>query len=460
MPETHTVETNRKKVAIIGGGLTGLTAAIRSAERGFQVDLYEASPQLGGRTRSFFHPPTQRWVDHGPHLLIGVYQRTQALLQEIDALQHTAWQSSLRLPLWERERQHFALETSPYLPFSLALIMAVYRMSGHGFTSIPSLLRMALSMRKEQSGSVADWMLRADICPNLQKDMIELLCLGAMNEAMTTADAASFAHVLQQAFSCHRHARLGWFTKPLTQALIEPLQHHAEDMGVKIHTTCRVRHLASDAKGCCTLTTRTTTELYDGVILATPPSVRDQLLPNATASQSPIETRPITNIHLWFKQKFQLPEPFIGGLGTYGQWFFDVSAQHQERDGDTHICAVISADDSILNNDAKLQTVLLELETLTGMVNLSPTFHRVVTVQAATHLVRHHPTPQLPPNIIDACEQPQSGELPATIETAVVRGESAAQALLDSLPYSRSSIKNPSSPSSPPSAFIGGCIGG
>ncbi|MDQ6955890.1 MAG: FAD-dependent oxidoreductase, partial [Mariprofundaceae bacterium] len=68
-------------IAIIGGGLTGLTAAIRAAEQGHNVNLYEAAPQLGGRTQSFFHKPTQTWVDNGPHLLIGVYKRTIQLLK-------------------------------------------------------------------------------------------------------------------------------------------------------------------------------------------------------------------------------------------------------------------------------------------------------------------------------------------------------------------------------------------
>ena len=100
------------KLAVIGGGLTGLTAAIRAAQKGYAVDLYEAAPALGGRTRSFFHAPTQTWVDNGPHLLIGVYQRTQALLEEVGALPMIQWQDALTLPLWDAQRGNFALKTS------------------------------------------------------------------------------------------------------------------------------------------------------------------------------------------------------------------------------------------------------------------------------------------------------------------------------------------------------------
>src|SRR3990170_5828113 len=41
------------KVGIVGGGVAGLAAAYRLAQRGQQVALYEASPFLGGLVRTF-----------------------------------------------------------------------------------------------------------------------------------------------------------------------------------------------------------------------------------------------------------------------------------------------------------------------------------------------------------------------------------------------------------------------
>ena len=36
------------KVTVAGGGLAGITVALRLAERGHQVKLYESKPALGG----------------------------------------------------------------------------------------------------------------------------------------------------------------------------------------------------------------------------------------------------------------------------------------------------------------------------------------------------------------------------------------------------------------------------
>ena len=411
------------KLAIIGAGLTGLTAAIRAAEQGHDVDLYEAAPQLGGRTRSFFHQPTQTWVDNGPHLLIGVYERTLHLLKEVDALKHTAWQDSLELPLWDAKRGHFALKTAAFLPFPLALIHAVQQLPGHGIKMIPSLLKIALSMKKYQKGSVFEWMQRANIQIPLQRDMIEVLCLGAMNEAMDTASAASFSIVLQQAFANHNTARLGWFTSPLSEAFIAPLEKRCQQLGIQIHASSRITKLQSNEQGCI-LTTRTGSKVYDKVILATPPSIRNKLL----NIQQNIETRAITNVHMWFDKKITLPSPFIGSISTYGQWFFDISHQfHENKQHLSHLCAVISADESLQRSEKKVAKIIQELQQISGHTDLKPTYQRIITVQAATHLVRPtHASFALPKYLIDACEQPVPGELPATIESAVVRGEQAA----------------------------------
>src|SRR3954471_22466327 len=42
----------QKSVAVLGGGVAGLSAAHELAERGFQVRVYERKPVLGGKARS------------------------------------------------------------------------------------------------------------------------------------------------------------------------------------------------------------------------------------------------------------------------------------------------------------------------------------------------------------------------------------------------------------------------
>ncbi|MDX8396004.1 MAG: FAD-dependent oxidoreductase [Mariprofundaceae bacterium] len=412
-------------IAIIGGGLTGLSCAIRLAEKGKDVQLFEAAPALGGRTRSFFDSTMNQWVDNGPHLLSGAYNATQALLEQVGAANHVQWQSTLNLPLWHQQRGHFKLQTQAWLPFPLALILGLYRLPGHTSSSLQGMLNLAKSLNAPTQSTVASWMQESQIPSLMLSDLIEPLCLGAMNENMDTANAQSFAHVLRNAFANHQTARLGWFKQPLSQALIEPLESYAKSLGVKICCRSMIRDLNMESR--TFYVNGSKTDSFEAIVLAMPTYARNRLL----KLDQHVETRPISNIHLWFNHlDAALPELFIGGIGTRGQWFFDVSAQLLETNKPRHICVVISADESKSSHTDMIQQACEELRGIIGQTSsLLPIHSKVICERRATTLVRKHARPPLPTGIINACESPQYGDLPATIETAIVRGEEAAKSL-------------------------------
>ncbi len=59
------------RVAIVGSGLAGLAAAVALANRGFEITLFEARRQLGGRAGSFWDAEADAWVDHCQHVSLG-----------------------------------------------------------------------------------------------------------------------------------------------------------------------------------------------------------------------------------------------------------------------------------------------------------------------------------------------------------------------------------------------------
>ena len=55
----------KKKIAIIGAGPAGITAAYELAKAGYKVEVFEASPQVGGLSKTL-----DLWnqkIDLGPH---------------------------------------------------------------------------------------------------------------------------------------------------------------------------------------------------------------------------------------------------------------------------------------------------------------------------------------------------------------------------------------------------------
>lgn len=57
-----------KSVAVVGGGLAGIAAALGCADAGLSVTLFEAKPWLGGLTHSFRRGELS--VDNGQHVFL------------------------------------------------------------------------------------------------------------------------------------------------------------------------------------------------------------------------------------------------------------------------------------------------------------------------------------------------------------------------------------------------------
>ena len=67
----------KKKVAVIGAGPAGITAAYQLAKQGYEPQVFEAEDNVGGMAKSF-----KLWdqiVDLGPHRFFSNERRINAL---------------------------------------------------------------------------------------------------------------------------------------------------------------------------------------------------------------------------------------------------------------------------------------------------------------------------------------------------------------------------------------------
>lgn len=78
-----------EKVAIVGGGILGMTAALRIAEKGYQVQLFDAAPELGGLTRAW-KIDSITW-DKFYHVILLSDTYTRQILREIELENEINW---------------------------------------------------------------------------------------------------------------------------------------------------------------------------------------------------------------------------------------------------------------------------------------------------------------------------------------------------------------------------------
>lgn len=86
---------NPVTVIVIGGGLAGIAAAVRLAERGLRVTLVETRQRLGGRATSFVDPSTKQVLDNCQHVLLGCCTNLLDLYERLGVRDRIEWHRRL-----------------------------------------------------------------------------------------------------------------------------------------------------------------------------------------------------------------------------------------------------------------------------------------------------------------------------------------------------------------------------
>lgn len=72
------------RVAIIGAGLAGMSTAVELCDRGYEVEIFESRPFVGGKVGSWVDPDGNH-VEMGLHVFFGNYYQLFALMQKVGA---------------------------------------------------------------------------------------------------------------------------------------------------------------------------------------------------------------------------------------------------------------------------------------------------------------------------------------------------------------------------------------
>lgn len=83
-------EGQKKKVAIIGGGLSGLACAKYLADAGHEPTVYEARDVLGGKV-SAWQDEDGDWIETGLHIFFGAYPNMMNLFDELGIHDRLQW---------------------------------------------------------------------------------------------------------------------------------------------------------------------------------------------------------------------------------------------------------------------------------------------------------------------------------------------------------------------------------
>jgi len=265
-----------RKVLVVGGGLAGLSAAIELAERGYQVTVREAAPQLGGRlsTRDETLSVGKFRVEHGLHMWFYQYYNFLDLLgkSRLDVLDKHFVDFKEVYYLFENYKPELLKSEGPY-PFNLLGIVLgsqnlnILSAAGSAL-ALPDLIGYDHSTVNEKYDNItfADYARKKLVNKDFYNIILEPAASVTLNDPnkVSAAEMLTFTNIFFLG-----HPKAFWRRIPNTDhgtAVIDPMAAHIEKFGGVLETSSPVKGLViTDGRvtGCVG-----EAETYDQVVLA------------------------------------------------------------------------------------------------------------------------------------------------------------------------------------------------
>lgn len=441
------------RVAIVGGGLAGLAAAVRLSDRGFCPDVFEARRQLGGRAGSFLDPATDDWIDHCQHVGMGCCTRLLELCARVG--QGDFFRRDKTLHFLVPDGRHFPFQAVEWLPAPLHLAPAFWRLgylTWRQRLAIARTLRRLVNLPATESldrQSAESWLRGQGEGDDSLTRFWTVVLVSALSETLDQVSLAAARQVFVDGFCATRDAYHILVPRRPLGELSRAIGEWLRNRGVRVHCETPVDRVLGDARGVRGLEVAVAGESsriqpYDAVLLAVPWHRVTSLLEPTLGDALPMwnslrefHSAAITSLHLWWDRPLtDLPHAVL--VDRLSQWVFRHSSESLPGcDTEHYYQVVISASHRHEANTAAATcaAVVEELRAVWPAARDAQLLRwRSLTQPRAVFSPRPgleslRPDQRTPvPGLLLAGDWTRTG-WPATMEGAIRSGEAAAKAI-------------------------------
>jgi squalene-associated FAD-dependent desaturase len=302
-------------VAVIGGGVAGMSAACALAEAGLRVTLVERRGYLGGRASSYLHPGVNEVIDNCQHVLFGCCTNLIGFYERIGVAGKIHWTEEMTMI--EPGGRQSKLGPTPLLPAPLHGLPRLLTSSAFTVADKLSLARAFRAMMQpipvDSKETLAEWLARHGQSPGAVERFWKLVIASALNAEIEHIAVPYAAKVIRELFMNSAWAgAMGMSSVPLSE-LYGGAEQYLAARGSEVVYNANVESLTWDeAAGRWNVIARTGEVSADFVVLALPFEGLRKLLPNLPEAEGverlaqQIERHehwPICSVHLWFDRE-------------------------------------------------------------------------------------------------------------------------------------------------------------
>jgi hydroxysqualene dehydroxylase len=460
-----------QRVVVIGGGLSGIAAALDCADAGARVTLVEVRRRLGGAAYSFERDGMR--LDNGQHVFLRCCAAYRALLARLGSERHVAVQERLEIPVLSPGRPPVVLRRGTLPPpFHLAGALARYPYLKPAQRFSAALAARALSALDpsdpELDGrTLGDWLGDLGQSEQSLAALWDLIALPTLNLPAAEASLALGAFVFQTGLLASADAGdIGFHVGTLADVIGDPAEAALREAGVEFRLGWRAQRLRRVETGfevergsgggggapadeepaqAGEADIDTDADTGDGLgadaVIVALPHVRaagliEPLLPRHAQAIHSLGSAPIVNLHVVY-DRVVCDEPFAAGVGTPVQYLFDRSAAAGAPPGCQYLAVSLSGADREMQMsvDALREQYLPALEQLlprargAKLESFLATREHAATFRAVPGTAALRPGPDTGvPGLALAGSWTATG-WPATLESAVLSGHAAARSV-------------------------------
>lgn len=325
-----------KRVVIIGGGLSGLAAAVTLAEEGFQITLLEKKPFLGGRASSYPVPGTEdSYVDNCQHVLLKSCTNLIDFYARLGTAHEITYFDRI---LFFDEESHPAFLHGSMLPVPFHLLPALFHFHPLGVKgkfriayAFFHMMRAKKKLEELDSVTMLEWLQQHKQTNREIETFWRTLLVSALNEDIEIASARYGIKVFLDGMLLHREAfHMGIPKVPLNQLYTRAAMNFLNRYKVNLLLRSTISEIVIEhAKVSQIRLTDGSSLKGDYFVSSVSPDVLLKLLPNSLSEKNDyfaklghFETSPITAIYLWFDRQITDADS-AALLGRTIQWIFN-----------------------------------------------------------------------------------------------------------------------------------------